>query len=602
MYDELSKCIIFLSPRMRAQWFGLIPISVVKAALEALSATCVFALISLVNDPAKASETKAAEWLQKVFPSTSAMDMALLLSATVVIVYSLRTCFVLLEVRVMESCARNSRVEASQGLFRRYMAAPYAFHLGRNSADLIRNMTTACTLVCTKVLSSAAALASEILVIATITALLLVLLPGVLLGGAVVVAVIVMLLLRFTQHRHRHYGQKTQDLSRLMLGTLQESLGVLKEIRILGRENYFDKLYERYNNEMAVVEIRREFLVALPKQAVETIFVFSIVVVLVLFRSDGGSGGEALPVLGLVVYAGSRILPSINRMIKHLNNIRYGSAAIDNIVTDWNALALPQPADQLSDNKPSFQESIQLKDIAFKYPDAGKESLSDINLTIERGAFIGLIGTTGAGKTTLVDVLLGLLSPTSGEVLVDGQNIQSALRDWQELLAYVPQAPFLIDDTLRKNIALGLSDEEIDDSKLKHAVQAAQLEPLLAKLPDGLSTMVGERGARLSGGEKQRLAIARALYKDPQVLILDEATSALDNETERLLNRALEDLRSSKTVIAVSHRLHTVKQCDYLILMHDGKIRDIGAFDELIGRNKDFEAMVRAVKTENPAI
>jgi ABC-type multidrug transport system fused ATPase/permease subunit len=265
-------------------------------------------------------------------------------------------------------------------------------------------------------------------------------------------------------------------------------------------------------------------------------------------------------------------MPSANRLLTALQSVRFAAAVIDLIDKELSAGLGERPADK---GEPiHFDRDIALRDVSYLYPNAAGPSLRNITFHIGKGESIGLVGTSGAGKSTLVDVLLGLLTPTSGQILVDGKDVQDGLRNWQDLFGYVPQSIFLTDDTLRRNVAFGLRDEDIDDEAVRRALDAAQLTDLVASLPAGMSTLVGERGIRLSGGQRQRIGIARALYHNPPVLVFDEATSALDMETETGIMESISALKGSRTMIIVAHRLSTVENCDRIYRLEDGRIAD----------------------------
>jgi ATP-binding cassette subfamily C protein len=247
-----------------------------------------------------------------------------------------------------------------------------------------------------------------------------------------------------------------------------------------------------------------------------------------------------------------------------------------------------------------FERQIDLEAVSFRYDGTSAPVLEDVSLTIRRGESIGVVGPTGAGKSTLIDVVLGLLAPTSGRITVDGVDIAGAPRAWQRLIGYVPQAAFLFDDTIARNVALGVATADIDPTRLAEALRMAQLSDFVASLPDGVATQIGERGIRLSGGQRQRVAIARAIYRQPEVLVFDEATAALDNQTERELSRAIEALRGQKTIILIAHRLTTVQSCDALVFLRAGRVEAIGPYDQLVADNPDFRAMA-ALPPEAPA-
>jgi ATP-binding cassette subfamily C protein len=241
-----------------------------------------------------------------------------------------------------------------------------------------------------------------------------------------------------------------------------------------------------------------------------------------------------------------------------------------------------------------FRDVIRVQNLEFKYPGAEVHSLHGVNLEIPRGSAVGVVGATGSGKTTLVDLILGLLTPTAGRILVDDQDLTGHMRAWQRQVGYVPQDIYLMDDTIRRNVAFGIKDADIDNTAVNRAIEAAQLSSFIVSLPAGVDTMVGERGIRLSGGQRQRIGIARALYHDPEVLVFDEATSSLDTETERFVMQAVERLRGARTIILIAHRMSTVRGCDKLFFLSDGRVLASGAFDSLLAENERFKTMVGA--------
>jgi ATP-binding cassette subfamily C protein len=280
----------------------------------------------------------------------------------------------------------------------------------------------------------------------------------------------------------------------------------------------------------------------------------------------------------------------------HVGQLRYSRAWIRDLRDDLAALpaALPAPVAAGEAEPIRFGRAVALERVSYAYAGGGEAALTDVTLTIERGESIGIVGPSGAGKSTLVDLLLGLLEPTAGRITVDGRDIASALPSWQRHIGYVPQDPFLLDDTVRRNVAFGIADADVDDRRVTAALRRAQLDDFVAGLRDGLDTLLGERGTRLSGGQRQRVAIARALYHDPEVLVFDEATSALDTVTERDLIDSLEALRGVKTLVVIAHRLTTVRRCDRLALLRDGRLAAVGSYDELLARDAGFRAMAGA--------
>jgi ABC-type multidrug transport system fused ATPase/permease subunit len=285
-----------------------------------------------------------------------------------------------------------------------------------------------------------------------------------------------------------------------------------------------------------------------------------------------------------------RILPSLHWIVYYQNNLRFGAAALDEIQRDWCTLGAAETSARFTEPL-RLRDEISLKAVSYRYEGADRNALTCVDLAIKRGESVGIVGATGAGKSTLVDLILGLLQPTSGCVRVDGTDIHERLSSWQRQIGYVPQSIYLMDDSIRRNIAFGVDDEAIDAERVATALRMAQIEDFVQSLPRGLDTEVGERGVRLSGGQRQRLAVARALYHEPEVLVFDEATAALDSQTESELAREIQSLQRKKTLIIIAHRLDTVRHCDRLVFLIDGRVVDAAPFDELQLRNPDFRIL-----------
>ena len=300
--------------------------------------------------------------------------------------------------------------------------------------------------------------------------------------------------------------------------------------------------------------------------------VVGLVALVFTMLAQGRTLVAVLPTLGMFAAAAFRLLPAINRILFASQVLRYGLPIIDNLHAELNLRSTETHG--RGTNKYSFRQTLEFRNVAYKYPDATQPALDGVTLTIRRGESVGFVGTSGAGKTTLVDILLGLLDPDSGEVCIDGFNIKNGPRDWQDQIGYVPQTIFLTDDSVRRNVAFGIPDSKINAESVRRALRAAQLEEFVHNLPEGLNTMIGERGVRLSGGQRQRIGIARALYHDPAVLVLDEATSALDTATESGVMEAVKELQGTKTVIIVAHRISTVQYCDRIYRLEKGRLMD----------------------------
>ena len=462
------------------------------------------------------------------------------------------------------------QAQLSQRLFTVYLCQPYTFHLQRNSAQLIRNVTSEVGMFSGNVVQSGMVLIAESLVLVGLCCLLLIVEP---LGALTVVSVLGTAawgFYRLTHKRIARWGESRQYHEGLRIQHLQQGLGGAKDVKLLGRETDFLDQYRVHNAQSARAGQLQATLQQLPRLWLELLAVSGLAILVISMLVQNRALEAVLPTLGLFAAAAFRLIPSVNRVLAAVQSLRYVLPVIDILHSELK-LDSPEVADTHSLVTP-FRAAVELSQVTYAYPGTAEPALKDISLTIQRGESVGFVGASGAGKSTLVDILLGLFTPDTGEVRVDGKDIQANLRNWQDQIGYVPQTIYLTDDTLRRNVAFGLPNEQIDDAAVQRAIQAAQLKDFVASLPDGLETLVGERGIRLSGGQRQRIGIARALYHDPAVLVLDEATSSLDTATERGVMQAVTALQGSKTILIVAHRLSTVEHCDRLYRLEQGKM------------------------------
>lgn len=465
--------------------------------------------------------------------------------------------------------AYGVQADLSQRLFVGYLRQPYTFHLQRNSALLIRNVIGEVSSTTYLILQSVTSLA-EMLVLLGILALLLTVEP---LGAVLVISTLGLAswgFHRFTKKRILRWGEARMAHEGLRIQHLQQGLGGAKDVKLLGRENDFIDQYQLHNSSSARVEGLQATLQMLPRLWMELLAVIGLAALVLTMISQGKQMESVLPTLGLFAAAAFRLMPSATRILGAVQNARYHWPVVNNL---YNEFYLLEATRNPQYNQPlPFRNALTLDHVRFHYPTAEAQVLREISLTIPCGTSVGFIGGSGAGKSTLVDIILGLLTPVSGTVKIDGIDIQTSLRSWQDQIGYVPQVIFLTDDTLRRNIAFGLPKEQIDEVAVWRAIKVAQLEQFVNDLPQGLDTLVGERGIRLSGGQRQRIGIARALYHDPAVLVLDEATSSLDVDTERGVMDAVRELHGDKTILIVAHRLSTVEHCDKLFLLENGRL------------------------------
>jgi ABC-type multidrug transport system fused ATPase/permease subunit len=457
----------------------------------------------------------------------------------------------------------------SQKLFYQYVRSPYEFHLQQNTGHLIRNITLEVQELVIRVLIPLVLLTTEITVILAIALLLLFIEPIGALLLFTVMGLAIYVFQRITENHLNIWGAERQMHEGYRIQKAQEGLGGIKDVQLLGRESSFIEMYGTHTLNSALVERKQNALSNIPRLWLETVGVLGLTLLVIATLQHTDTPADVIPVIGLFAAAAFRVLPSANRVLSSLQSLKYADAVVGLILKE---LALKTEVPDDSGRKVLFNSQIHLRDVSYTYPKAATPSLSNISLTINKGESIGLVGTSGAGKSTLVDLILGLIKPSSGGIFVDNADVNQGMRSWQNLIGYVQQSIFLTDDTLRKNIAFGLKDHEIDESLIKQAIKASQLDMFVDQLPDGLETFVGERGIRLSGGQRQRIGIARALYSNPPVLVFDEATSALDNDTEAEVMESIKALKGARTMIIIAHRLSTIEHCDKVFRLEGGQL------------------------------
>jgi len=576
---------------MRWKWSLLAPISVLTGIIEAGAAAAVFALLKVLNDPAEMTRIPIASRIAAALPHASTERRMLAFTGLIAIYYLFKNLIAMEAQYLRHKITGESIAALKSAMLRRYMAAPYSFHLGRNSADLIWNTNFCVEMICSEGMTAAVMASSEILTATAITGVLLYAAPEVTLIAGVLLVAVLTLLLRLTRRMAERLGRGRRDLDRASLQTLQEALGGIKEIKALGREELFHRTFRDQQWKVMKLGYIGKTLENIAPLITETIFVCGALAVIALVTGVEQVRSGGLPLLVLFGYAAFRIVPAANRITWQINRVRSAGPAVSSLYRDY--LLLTGPDWQSDSNKNSsgltLRDRIELKHVTYIFPKTETPALHDVSLTISYGESVGIVGPTGAGKTTLIDLVVGLLRPTSGGIFIDGIDLNGDLNSWRRCVGYVPQMIFLTDESLRRNIALGIEDSDIEESDVQRAVRMAQLERLIAALPHGLDTLVGERGVRLSGGERQRVGIARALYHNPDLLIFDEATSALDHLTEAALSEAMEVLHGHKTLIVVAHRLSTIRRCDRVVFLSDGRVKACGTYNELVRSDAEFQ-------------
>jgi ATP-binding cassette, subfamily B, bacterial PglK len=483
-------------------------------------------------------------------------------------------------------------------LLRGYLTAPYVVYTARGLSMQVYRVGEGVSMTYGKVVVGMLALGTESLTLIGLALLLLVASPAAAACAIAFFGATSFFLNRQLKRRSVEVGARLVEYALLQFKAAIHAVGGVKEIQLRRNGEYFVRDFAQNKKQTANAQRLASMLGEFPKYALEILFVVGMALMaVVVFATEGGQ--TAVPTLALFLAAGTRMLPCLVRLITALSAISVGLPAMRMIVADLHEF----PAPAVLPGPPAGRAPVGdlvVENLTFRYPETTEPVVRDVSFTVPHGTSLAIVGPSGAGKTTLVDLLLGVHTPTSGTVMVAGRPIWDLLPEWQTGVAMVPQDVFWIDDTLAANIAFGVPVDDRDRDRLASAVQRAQLADLVASLPNGLDTPVGERGLRISGGQRQRVGIARALYGDPQLIMLDEATSALDNETEHKVASTIAALHGDTTLIVVAHRLSTVRHCDQLVFMQDGRIEGRGTFDEVRATNADFARLVELGNLDSP--
>jgi ABC-type multidrug transport system fused ATPase/permease subunit len=578
------KIASILSLNDRRKGGVLIFLMLIGMALEILSVALVIPTISFLVNQEK-NQNFILEKIKFYLPNYPEDQYLTLVVSFLVGVYFVKAIFLGFLAWKQMGFSYGIQQSISQRLFTNYLRQSYDFHLKKNSSELLQNVIGEVNLFVGNVIIPGLELIAELLVLTGLAVLLLIYEP---LGSFFAIGSLSLASAAFyfiVRKRTSYYGGIRQFHERLRVQHLQQGLGGVKDVKLLGRENDFLLQYE-FHNKMSTKMLRIvKALNQFPRLWLEFLSICGLGIIIFVVSYNNVDKTTIIPVIGLFGAAAFRLIPSFNRILNSLQSYRFGLPVIETIFRELKPNVQPIPEGFPTQNSFPFKREIKISALTFSYSDTSKITLNDISFTINYGQTIGIIGSSGSGKSTLVDIILGLLTPTFGKIEVDGNDIANSMRGWQNLIGYVPQSVFLCDDTLRRNIAFGVPDGEINNEAVRKAVKYAQLEEYVSTLDLGIDSYVGERGVRISGGQRQRIGIARALYHNPSVLVLDEATSSLDNETEREVMDSIIALQGSKTILIVAHRLTTVQHCDKIFRIHQGKLVESGTPKEIFESN-----------------
>ena len=550
----IKKISSLLSKREKSKIAYLTILMVIGGFLELLGVAGIFPLISAITEG-----------------RVSDINNITMLSLGLLCVYVIKNLFLMYMYSQVYKFVYDGRSKLATRLLEQYMKEDYEFHLGRNMAVIQRAVRSdvdgfyhlvRCLLQLMSELIICVVLAALLFVSDFWMALFLVVLLGLCVSTVVVIS----------RKKAKKLGADDMVAGSKMNQWLMQGIGGIKEIKLLSREDYFVNSFKEYSDKSSDNQRKQQVLIQLPRLLTETVSIGAVLLWLVIAAAYGMDLLSIVPTLAVFAVAAFRLLPSVGKINGLLADYNFYRPRVDFIYEDMHGVQEITECNKSDDKIISFNESIELSDVSFAYASTDKYILDKVSLSIARGESVGVVGPSGAGKTTLVDVIMGLLKISAGDIKVDGVSVFEGLSSWQRLIGYVPQNIYLSDDSIRHNIAFGIPDEEIDDDRISECIKEARLLDLVSELSEGVETVIGDRGIRLSGGQRQRIAIARALYFSPEVLVLDEATSSLDNDTEAAVMEAIEALHGKVTMIVVAHRLSTIEKCDKVYRVEDGKV------------------------------
>ena len=573
-------CYIF-PQKQRWQFIGLFVLQLVETALDFLGVSLILPFVNMLVNAGAVQSRGWYQLINRLLGGTASVESALLfITIAMMAVYIGKNAFMLLLLNLRIKFISNNKVKMSTKMIKCYMYRPYTFHLQRNTSEIIRNITGDVN-GAFSVISTIFALIADVLIVAVLAVYLFAVDTVMTLSILAALAFCSLLYFLVVRRKIRNTGQENRKVTSKMYKAIHQAMGSIKEVKIMGREPFFSKVYEETGRQSVEIGRRYAFISAIPGRLIETLCICAVLSVIAVKIATGAELVSVIPSLSAFAVAAIRLMPKANSINNCINNITYNKPSLealyeDLVESDREEEARRREIEEKQAQKKQIslgqERDVFVRDVSFTYPNRNKPVLENVNLTVRCGQSIGIVGATGAGKTTLVDLILGLLKPDKGTVCYGELDICEDYTRWQKHIGYIPQNIYMVDDTIRNNIALGIDEDKIDDAVVWKALESAQLADFVRSLEEGLDTVIGEHGVRISGGQRQRIGIARALYYDPDILFFDEATSSLDNETEAAVMESISAIGSQKTMIIVAHRLTTLKNCDKVYRVEDGTI------------------------------
>lgn len=593
----IKKIYSILSPDEKKRGVIVLFMILIMAFLDMLGVASIMPFMAVVSNPEVVDSNlilNSAYNLSQQFGVESIDDFMFLLGIAVFLILVFTLSFKALTVYLETRFCVMREYSIGKRLVEGYLNKPYSWFLMRNSADLGKNILSEVNQVIANALIPIMNIIAQSAVSIALLLLLIIVEPFLALSIGLILGITYALIFGVTKNLLSRIGKERLENNEARYVAVNESFGAAKEVKIGGLEQFYTERFsspaETYAKSLATANITGQ----LPRFALELVVFGGMLMVILFLMNQNGDFSSAVPVMSLYALAGYRLMPSLQGIYTSVTQLRFATAALDSILVELKDIqSEPNLVNDIVDAKFGLFKKITLKNVSYSYPNEDQPAIKNINLSISSESKVGFVGSTGGGKTTTVDLILGLLEPQVGTLEVDDKIIDGKnLKVWQSTIGYVPQNIYLSDDSIIANIAFGVSSEDIDYDSVERVAKIANLhEFIINKLPKKYQTKIGERGVRLSGGQRQRIGIARALYRNPRLLVLDEATSALDNLTEQAVMDAVNNLDKDITVIMIAHRLSTVKECDTIFFLEDGKLTGKGSFEELLKSNKSFQEM-----------
>lgn len=579
----IKKFKAVMSSHQKIRVVELAFLMVIGGFLEMFSVSLMIPFMNAAINPDEAMKKWYVKSFCELFGIQSPNIFLVALSFLLAVLYILKNIYLLFEFNIQYRFVYGNMFLMQSQILNNFLHRPYEYYLGVNSGEIIR-IVNSDTKEAFNLLSTLLSLLTELVVTGILIATIFVITPVVTLCIAVVLVILVVIVNSFLKSLLRRVGLENQKASAGMYKWLIQSIQGIKELIVMQKENYFQKNFDNYGARLVQTICKNSVYGAVPRFTIEAVSMSTMFVVMGVLIYNGQELDVMIPILTAVGMAAIRLLPSINRISSALASISFSEPMLDKMIENLNEIqsggeiSLAKMGNLAADEEikerilGTLHNQIELKNIEYRYPTGKSFVLNQANMVIRAGESVGIVGPSGAGKTTTVDIILGLLTPQKGQVLVDGIDISEDMPGWLSQIGYIPQMIFMLDDSIRANVAFGIEEKDISDEAVWSALHEASLDEFVKELPDGLDTELGERGVRLSGGQRQRIGIARALYTNPSVLVFDEATSALDNETEAAIMESINRLQGKKTMIIIAHRLTTIEKCDRIIRVTEGKI------------------------------